>query len=350
MTRRQLAVPMVAALVGGAVTAAGMIAGSSNSTGLARQQGLLQLDPGDQLTSTEIYERVAQGVVAVRASTVQPAPGAFEAGSGSEFSISSGSGFVLDGDGRIVTNAHIVSGVTSVHVTFADGRSVAAQVVGKDEETDLAVLAVPTDGLDLQPLELGDSDSVRPGDRVVAVGNPAGYPPTAGTGRISGAGRRVEVSGGYVIDDLLETDAVIEPASSGGPLLGPDGRVVGITARLDPDTGFAVPVNIARTVLAELEESHKVIRPYIGISGRATGLGVELTDLHSGGPAERGGLRVGDVVEEIDGTAVHTLGGLLAEVESRAVGDSVELRVLRDGGTVDVVVRLEERPATIPAG
>src|ERR687896_722087 len=350
MTRRQLAVPMVAALLGGAVTAAGMIAGSSGSTSLSRQQGLLAIDEGDQLTSTEIYERVAPGVVAVLARTVQPAPNAFEASGGSEFSISSGSGFVLDGDGRIVTNAHVVSGVTSVHVTFADGRSAAAQVMGKDEETDLAVLTVPTEGLDLRPLELGDSDAVRPGDRVVAVGNPAGYPPTAGTGRISGAGRRVEVAGGYVIDNLLETDAVIEPASSGGPPLGSDGRVIGITAPLDPDTGFAVPANVARTVLAQLQEDHKVVRPYIGIRGRATGLGVELTDLHAGGPAERAGLRVGDVVEEIDGTPVHTLGGLLAEVERRSVGDTVELRVLRDGTTVDVTVQLEERPATIPAG
>jgi putative serine protease PepD len=351
MTRRQLAVPMVAALLGGAVTAAGMIAGSSSSGNLARQQGLLRLDPGEQLTSTEIYERAAPGVVAVRARTVQPSPGAFEAsGGGSDFSISSGSGFVLDGDGRIVTNAHVVSGVTSVQVTFADGRSVSARVVGKDEETDLAVLAVSPDGLDLRPLELGDSSSVETGDRVVAVGNPAGYPPTAGSGRISGAGRRVEVAGGYVIDDLLETDAVIEPASSGGPLIGSDGRVIGITARLDPDTGFAVPSNVARSVLAQLEENHKVIRPYLGIRGRATGLGVELTQLTPGGPAERAGLRAGDVVQEIDGTEVHTLGGLLAEVEGRTVGDSIELRVLRDGATTDVAVRLEERPATVPAG
>ena len=350
MTRRQLAVPIVAALLGGAVTAAAMVASGGSTGAVTRQQGLLDLDPGQHLTSTEIYERAAPGVVAVRARAVQPAPGAFEASADSEFSISSGSGFVLDGDGRIVTNAHVVSGVTSVQVTFADGRSVAAQVVGKDEETDLAVLVVPPEGLDLRPLELGDSSTVQPGDRVVAVGNPAGYPPTAGTGRISGAGRRVEVPGGYVIDDLLETDAVIEPASSGGPLLGPDGRVIGITAKIDPDTGFAVPSNVAREVLAQLEEHHKVIRPYIGIGGRATGLGVELTALHPGGPAERAGLQVGDVVAEIDGTPVHTLGGLFAEVEARAVGDSVGLRVLRDGGTFDIAVRLAERPATVPSG
>jgi serine protease Do len=350
MTRRQLAVPMVAALLGGAVTAAAMVAGGSGSGSIARQQGLLSLDPAEQLSSSEIYERAAPGVVAIRANTVQPGAGAFEAEPGNDFSVSTGSGFVLDGDGRIVTNAHVVSGVTAVQVTFADGPSIAAEVIGKDEETDLAVLAVSPDQVELRPLELGDSDAVRPGDRVLAVANPTGSQATAGTGRISGAGRTIEVPGGYVIDGLFETDAVIEPASSGGPLMGSDGRVIGITSRLDADVGFAVPANVAREVLAQLEENHKVIRPYIGIRGRATGLGVELTDLHAGGPAERAGLRVGDVVEEIDGTPVHTLGGLLAEVERRAVGDSVDLRVLRDGTTIDVVVRLEERPATLPAG
>ena len=348
MTRRQLAVPMVAALLGGAVTAAAMVASGGSTGAITRQQGLLSLDEGAPLTSSEIYERAAPGVVAVRANSVQP--GAFEATGGSEFNVSTGSGFVLDGDGRVVTNAHVVSGVTAVQVTFADGPTVAATVIGKDEETDLAVLSVPPEGLDLHPLELGDSDTVRPGDRVLAVGNPTGAGATAGSGRISGAGRRIEAPGGYVIDDLFETDAVIEPATSGGPLIAGDGRVIGITARLDADTGFAIPANIARDVLAKLEEHHKVIRPYIGIRGRATDSGVELLQLHPGGPAESAGLRTGDVVEAIDGAEVHTLGGLLAEVERRSVGDSVDLRVLRDGATIEIAVRLEERPATIPAG
>jgi serine protease Do len=349
MTRRQLAVPMVAALLGGAVTAAAMVAGGGTGT-IARQQGLLSLDPGEQLSSSEMYERAAPGVVSVRANSVQPGAAAFESDAGSDFNVSTGSGFVLDGDGRVVTNAHVVSGVTAVQVTFADGPTVAATVIGKDEETDLAVLAVAPEGLDLRPLELGDSDTVRPGDRVLAVGNPTGAGATAGSGRISGAGRRIEVTGGYVIDGLFETDAVIEPATSGGPLIGTDGRVIGITARLEGDTGFAVPANVARDVLAQLEEHHKVIRPYIGIRGRATSSGVELLHVHPGGPAEQAGLHTGDVVQAIDGVEVRTLGGLFVEVDRRAVGDSVELRVLRDGGTTDVAVRLEERPATVPAG
>jgi S1-C subfamily serine protease len=350
MTRRQLAVPMVAALLGGAVTAAAMVAGGSGTGSIARQQGLLSLDRGEQLSSSEIYERTAPGVVAVRANTVQPGAGAFEAGAGSDFSVSTGSGFVLDSDGRIVTNAHVVSGVTAVQVIFADGPSIAAEVIGKDEETDLAVLAVSPDQVELRPLELGDSDAVRPGDRVLAVGNPTGSQATAGTGRISGAGKTIEVPGGYVIDGLFETDAVIEPASSGGPLMGSDGRVIGITSRLDADVGFAVPANVARDVLAQLEENHKVIRPYIGIRGHASGIGVELVSVHPGGPADRAGLRIGDVVESIDGVDVRTLGGLLGEVDRRGVGDSVELSVLRDGSRAEVSVRLEERPATVPAG
>ena len=350
MTRRQLAVPMVAALLGGAVTAAGMIAGSNGSGAVGRQQGLLALDTSERFSAAELYERAAPSVVSISARTVQPGAAAFQAEAGNELDVSTGSGFVLDTDGRVVTNAHIVSGVTAVQVTFAGGQIVDAQVIGKDEETDLAVLRVPPDGLDLRPLELGDSGAVRPGDRVVALGNPTGVQATAGTGRIWAAGRRVEVPGGYVVDGLLETDAVIEPATSGGPLLGPDGRVVGITARLSEDTGYAVPVNIARHVLAQLEESHKVIRPWLGVRGRATPTGVELVDVQQGGPADRAALRVGDVVESIDGVAVRSFPDLLAEVDRRPVGDSVELMVSRPGSHGEIAVRLEERPATLPAG
>ena len=351
MTRRQLAVPVVAALLGSAVTAAVMLAGGNGTGTIANQQGLLSLEPGERLSSTEIYERAKLGVVAVRANSVQPAAAAaFQADSASDLNVTTGSGFVLDGDGRIVTNAHVVSGVTAVQVTFPDGPTVAATVVGKDEETDLAVLSVAPEGLDLRPLELGDSEIVEPGDRVLAIGNPTGSGAAAGSGQIAAEGARVEVPGGYVIDDLFETDAVIEPASSGGPLVGSDGRVIGITARLENDTSYAVPANVARDVLAQLEENHKVVRPFIGVRGRSARDGVELTKLHEDGPAARSGLQPGDVVMTIDGVEVRTFGGLLAEVERHAVGDSVELEVERDGAPLEVTVPLEERPATLPAG
>ena len=350
MTRRQLAVPMVAARLGGAVTAAGMLAGSNGSGAIGRQQGLLALDSGERYSASELYERAAPSVVSISARSVQPGANAFQAQTGGAIGVSSGSGFVLDEDGRLVTNAHIVSGVTAVQVTFPDGQMVDAQVIGKDEATDLAVLRVTPARLDLRPLELGDSDAVQPGDRVVVVGNPSGVQATAGTGRIAGEGRRVEVGGGYVVEGLLETDAVIEPASSGGPVLGPDGRVVGIMARLDDDGGFAIPANTARGVLAQLEKTHKVIRPWIGIRGQAAPGGVEVLDVHAGGPAEDASVQAGDVVESIDGVEVRTLAGLLSQVDRRSVGDSVELVVVRPGSRGTVTVRLEERPATIPAG
>jgi len=351
MTRRQLAVPVVAALLGGAVTAAAMTAGTGGTGTIARERGLLALDTSsEQMTPGEIYERAAPAVVAIRASTVQAGATAFQSDAGSDLNVSSGSGFVFDGDGRVVTNAHVVNGVTAVQVTFSDGHSVPAEVVGKDEETDLAVLLVPTEGLDLRPLELGDSDAVQTGDRVVAIGNPTGFSATAGTGRISGAGRQVQTPGGYVIDGLLETDAVIEPATSGGPLLGTDGRVVGITSRLGDGTGFAVPANVARDILGQLEESHKIIRPWLGIRGHAGEGGVELDGVHSGGPAELAGLHPGDVVTAIDGTPVSTLPELLDQVEQRAIGDTVTLHVIRSAGVGDVMIRLEERPSTVPAG
>ena len=354
MTRKQLAAPVVAALLGGAATAA-VIAASGAGAGagaIARQQGLIRLGEGAALSSTEIYERAAPSVVHISARTVQPTADAFRAEASSELATTStGSGFVLDEDGRVLTNAHVVSGVTAIQVTFADGTPVAARVVAKDEGTDLAVLEVPPEGRDLRPLELGDSSRVAPGDQVVALGNPTGLQPTAGTGRVSATGRRVEApGGGYLIDGVLQTDAVVEPASSGGPLVGADGRVVGIVSRLGAAPSFAIPSNLAREVLAELEGSHKVIRPYLGVHGRTVPGGVAAERIDAGSPADASGLHEGDIVEAIDGQRVSASVELLAAVEEREPGDSLELRVLRDGARGDVTVRLVERPATLPLG
>jgi S1-C subfamily serine protease len=350
MKRAQLAAPVVAALLGSAVTAALLVANGQGPGALARQQGLLDAGQGEAMSSTEIYERAAPSVVYVRARTVQPAADAFRAEAGSELASSTGSGFVLDEDGRVLTSAHVVSGVTSLDVTFADGRTAPAQVIAKDEGTDLAVLAVVPEGLDLRPLELGDSSSVAPGDQVVAMGNPTGFQATAGTGRVAATGRRVEAPGGYLIDGVLQTDAVIEPASSGGPLLGADGRVVGIISRIGSAPAFAVPSNLARDVLADLEDAHKVIRPYLGLHGRTVEGGVLVDRVDVNSPADLAGLHVDDVVEAVDGEPASTSVALLAEVEEREPGDTLELRVLRDGSRGDVTVRLAERPATLPMG
>jgi S1-C subfamily serine protease len=343
-------VPLVAAVIGGGVTAAAMIAGGSSAGPLTRQQGLLASSAGERLSADEIYNRAAPSVVYISANTVQAGPSAFDSQTGGQLALSTGSGFVLDDDGRVLTSAHVISGVTAIQIRFPDGGTVPAHVVGKDEESDIAVLAVDPDGLDLRPLELGDSSTVHAGDQVVAVGNPTGVQATAGTGRISAEGQRIEAPGGYVIDGVFATDAVIEPASSGGPLMGADGRVVGITSRIEGTTGFAVPANMARDVLGELERSGKIIHPYIGLRGTTGDGGVQVTDVHPEGPADRAGLQVDDLVEAIDGHAVATFADLIGEVEQHDPGDSVTLTVLRNGSRGDVPMQLDERPATLAAG
>jgi S1-C subfamily serine protease len=363
MTRRQLAVPLVAALLGSAVTAAAFTAaGGTDATGI--QAGLLA-GPGaedEPLSPNEIYERASPSVVHVEATAVQPVDGPFTGGAGPAPGLSSGSGFVLDEEGHVVTSARVVTGVTDLRVTFANLRAVEARVVGKDEETDLAVLRVDPDGLDMRPIELGDSDAVRTGDQAVAIGNPSGLQAIAGTGVVTAPHRRIELPNGTVLQDVIQTNAVIEPSTSGGPLIGADGRVIGINSgtAAAQGLGVAVPANTARTVLAELQEQHKVVRPYLGLRGRTlTGAGREAGVLvlgaDPGSPAAQAGLQGtesggGDVIEAIDGQSVASLPVLLAHIAARSPGESVTLRVRRSGSLGEVTVQLAERPATVPAG
>jgi S1-C subfamily serine protease len=344
-------VPLVAALLGSGITAAAMLAGGRATGPLAREQGVIALGSSGRLSTNEIFDRASPSVVYIRARTVQPGSNAFQAEGGSEFSLSTGSGFVLDGDGRVVTNAHVVNGVTAVQVTFPDGQVAPARVIGKDQRTDLAVLAVDPDGLKLRPLELGDAGGAQPGDLVVAIGNPNGLQPTAGTGRIAAAGRQIEAPGGYMVAGLLQTDAVIEPATSGGPLMGADGRVVAVTTKLTEgagDAGYAIPIDTVRDVLSQLQETHKVVRPYLGLRGRTSPGGVAIVQVYPGGAAERAGLHTGDTIETIDGRPTATLAELLDAVDRHEPGQLVRLRVLRDGSRGDVDLQLDERPATVP--
>jgi S1-C subfamily serine protease len=363
-----MAVPFAAALVGGAITAATLAAAGGIDSGTARQAGLLPVGGEEEpLSAYEIYERSAPSVVHIQArSAVQPVDSPFGGGAGPAPGIATGSGFVLDEEGTLVTSARVVSGVTDLRVTFMNLRTVPASVVGKDEETDLAVLRVDPEGLDLRPLELGDSDAVKTGDQAVAMGNPSGLQPTAGTGLISSPDRQIETPSGMVLRDVIET--------SGGPLLGPDGRVIGISSGDRQGTrglGVAVPSNAAKTVLTQLQERHKVVRPYLGLRGRdartaraasaesagdsVSAPGVLITSVYPDSPAEQAGLQGsesggGDVVEAIDGRPVSTLHELLDEIARRRPGESVTLRILRDGSRGEVSVTLAERPASLPAG
>src|SRR5215211_1910319 len=241
MTARALAIPLAAAVLGGGVTAGVLIGagtvGGGETTTIMQQSPLTAASPASQsrsggLTARDIYRRAAPGVVFVRARSVQETQSPFEIFPRQQENLSTGSGFVLDDEGHILTNAHVVASSLDVRVSFSDHRTVAARVVGKDPDTDLAVLAVSEEGLHLHPLRLGDSSAVRVGDPTVAIGNPFGLERTLTTGVVSALQRRITAPSGFAIEDVIQTDAALNPGNSGGPLLDATGRVIGVNSQI----------------------------------------------------------------------------------------------------------------------
>ncbi len=256
-----------------------------------------------------------------------------------------GSGFIVDAEGHVVTNNHVVDGATKVVVTLDDGRELDARVVGRDPRTDIAVLQVEA-GAKLPFLSLGDSDKARPGDWVVAMGNPFGLGGTVTAGIVSARGRDI---GAGPYDDFLQVDAPINRGNSGGPLFSTDGSVVGVnTAIFSPSggsvgIGFAIPSNLVKQVVAELEEHGHLDRGYLGVMSQklnpemASALklphatGALVADVEANGPAAKAGLRPGDVVTAVDGKAVDDPRALARQVAALRPGTSTNVTVLRDG-------------------
>ncbi len=256
-----------------------------------------------------------------------------------------GSGFIVDAEGHVVTNNHVVDGATKVVVTLDDGRELDAHVVGRDPRTDIAVLQVEA-GAKLPFLSLGDSDKARPGDWVVAMGNPFGLGGTVTAGIVSARGRDI---GAGPYDDFLQVDAPINRGNSGGPLFSTDGSVVGVnTAIFSPSggsvgIGFAIQSNLVKQVVAELEQHGHLERGYLGVMSQklspemASALklphatGALVADVEPNGPAAKAGLRPGDVVTAVDGKAVDDPRALARQVAALRPGTSTEVTVLRDG-------------------
>jgi len=276
-----------------------------------------------------------------------------------------GSGFIWDKSGNIVTNYHVIRGAQAAQVTLADQSTWDARLVGVAPEKDLAVLRIEAPAERLRPIPLGASHDLLVGQNVLAIGNPFGLDQTLTTGVISALGREIESQAKVPIRDVIQTDAAINPGNSGGPLLDSAGRLIGVnTAIFSPSgayagIGFAIPVDTVNWVVADLVRHGKVVRPSLGIQvanqhlGRQLGIeGALVLAVVPGSAAERAGLRptrraadgrlwLGDIITAIDGTKVADANDLVLALETSSVGDKVEVTVVRDGKAAAVAVTLE---------
>lgn len=258
----------------------------------------------------------------------------------------SGSGFAFTPDGFMLTNSHVVERATRIRATFADGSTYDAHVVGNDPDTDLAVLRVHATSL--VPAELGDSSGLRPGQVVIAIGNPLGFASTVTSGVVSALGRTMRSQSGRLIDAVIQTDAALNPGNSGGPLVDWRGRVVGInTAVIAGAQGicFAIPVSTAHFVIPQLIREGRVRRGLIGVSGQTIQLSrrrvqlnhlsaagaVLVTETLARGPAERAGIRARDIIISLAGSAVTSVDDLPRLLTRERIGSATPVIVLRDG-------------------
>jgi S1-C subfamily serine protease len=268
-----------------------------------------------------------------------------------------GSGVVIAPDGYVLTNAHVVERADSVRVGLSDGRHLHGQVIGRDPSSDLAVLRVSGDGL--VSAELGDSDRLRVGQLVIAIGNPLGFQSTVTTGVVSAVGRTLSGRDGRPIENVIQTDAALDPGSSGGPLVDTHGRVVGINTAVIVGAhgiGFAVPSTTANAVAGALIRDGRIRRARIGISAQPTPIGralaarlslpategVRVVEVVPGSAGEHAGLRVGDILVFLDGVALPSLSALQRVLSADRVRRPVSALIIRRGERVDLVIHPDE--------
>jgi putative serine protease PepD len=308
-----------------------------------------------RLSVGAIYQKANAGVVEITATSSSaqgdsPFPFGDQQGGGQQ---AQGSGFVYDAAGHVITNYHVVEGATSLTVTFADGSTYDATVVGSDPSTDLAVIKVDAPSDELHPLALGDSGDVAVGDGVVAIGSPYGLEETVTSGIVSALGRTIESTNGYSITGTIQTDAAINHGNSGGPLFNLRGQVIGVNSQIESESGgntgvgFAIPSNTVRPVVDQLIAGGQVEHAYLGVSLQATtdSSGAQIGSVTGGSPAAKAGLRAGDVVTALDGDTVDSADALSAAVSSKSPGDEVSVTYTRNGDSHTVQVTLGTRPS-----
>src|SRR3990167_6103061 len=320
------------------------------------------------LSLIEIFEKSEPGVVRVNVQRTDQSNGTSGVGSG----------FVFDKKGHIITNSHVVKDAKKVVVTFLDGRSYNAEVIGFDEFTDMGVIKVSADLSLLQPLSLGDSANLKVGETIAAIGNPFGLSGSMTSGIVSQLGRLLPTGLGYSIPDVIQTDAAINPGNSGGPLLNMRGEIVGINTAIQSATGeftgvgFAVPSQTIAKIVPSLIENGEYHHPWIGISGRDIdpdlakvlnlndAVGFLVITVVENSPAAKAGIHGsdktvqvegvnypigGDIILSVDGKQVRKIDDILIHLQrAKSVGDEMTLEILREGRTTNITIALEERP------
>jgi len=353
-TRRSPLLTISAAVAAGALIGAGGGAGtyaafSGNSKTVVRQVSV-----GDSQTAAatsglsvnSIYKRTNRGVVDVKVNS--QASNAF---GGTQSQSAEGSGFVYDSSGHVITNQHVVDGATSVRVTFWNGQTYTAHVVGTDASTDLAVLKVDAPSSALYPLVLGDSSKVQVGDNVVAIGSPFGLAETVTAGIVSALHRQMTSPNNFSIDDSIQTDAAINHGNSGGPLLDAQGHVIGVNAQIESDSGgsdgvgFAIPSNTIKSIASQLISSGKAQHAYLGVQLGSNGAGARVVSVRSATPAAKAGLHAGDVITSLGGTRISSSDDLRSAINARKPGDHVSVTFLRNGARHTVSLTLGSRPS-----
>jgi len=326
----------------------------------------------EERNTISVYKKAAPGVVNITSTVLErdfffglvPREGA-------------GSGAVIDSKGYILTNNHVIKDARRIEVTLADGSKWPGRLVGTDPDNDLAVIRIEAPAEKLKPIPLGSSSDLQVGQKVLAIGNPFGLGETLTTGIISSLGRSIRSESGFLMEDLIQTDAAITPGNSGGPLLDSEGRIIGInTAIFSPSggsvgIGFAIPVDAARRILPDLLEKGYVAHAWMGVSlfpltpGLAKALdlpvsrGALVVEVMKGGPADKAGLRGGtkmvqvgnamlpvggDVITAMNGEAVNSSEDLVRRLRKHKPGDQVRLKILRERRSEEVTLSLGERP------
>jgi putative serine protease PepD len=346
--------PIAAALALGAGAGAGVYAGfsggstsSTTSTPITTaQQAAVKTTT---TTLTQLYKTVTPGVVDITVTV----SGGTAGGLGGGTSQAEGSGFVIDTNGDIVTNQHVVDGATAITVHFVDGTSAKATLVGADPSTDIAVVKVNVAASELHPVTLGTSKDVLPGQEVVAIGSPFGLADSMTSGIVSAIGRTIQAPNGYSIANSIQTDAPINHGNSGGPLLDLSGNVIGVNAQIESGgggsdgVGFAIPIDAVKSVANTLVAGGTVQHAYIGIHvGDATnGAGALIGSVTANSPASKAGLKAGDVITKFDSTPITKADDLTAAVTAHAPNDKATVTVTRGGKSVQIDVTLGVRPS-----